>query len=480
MGASGGVLTAWKSRLFSGELVFSNQYGISVEITSNISEDCWIITNLYGPCMTEGKRDFTEWLKQIQMPDEIEWLVVGDFNLMRKPEDRNKEGGDTNEMFMFNDAISALGWNEIVLQGRKYTWSNMQPSNLLQKIDWVFSSNAWTLKFPDTTMKGLEMTPSDHCPCLVNIATQIPRPKAFRSENYWLKLPDFSQILAQTWGGPIQQQDIAKTITAKFKNLRKVLKQKQASMSGLKTKIANTKIIIQLLDILEECRDLSLPEWNFRLILRNKLLYLLDLQKIYWKQRANIRWVQLGDATTKFFHAHATIRMRGNMIRQLEKRDGTLAMTHKEKETLLWEEYKERLGTTEYTRFGIEPSAVLERSNELQFLEEPFSVIKIEDIIKALPNDKSPGPDGFSNEFMKAAWAIIKEDMCNLCQSFYNSDICLRSINTSCITLIPKVENARTVNDYRPISLLNSSLKLLTKLLANRLQLVITKLVHRN
>jgi len=39
------------------------------------------------------------------------------------------------EMFMFNDAISALGLIEIVLQGRKYTWSNMQPNPLLQKLD---------------------------------------------------------------------------------------------------------------------------------------------------------------------------------------------------------------------------------------------------------------------------------------------------------------------------------------------------------
>ena len=75
-----------------------------------------------------------EWFQQIQMPKDIDWMVVGDFNLMRKQEDKNK-GGDLAEMFMFNDAISALGLIEIVLQGRKYTWSNMQPNPLLQKLD---------------------------------------------------------------------------------------------------------------------------------------------------------------------------------------------------------------------------------------------------------------------------------------------------------------------------------------------------------
>jgi hypothetical protein len=49
------------------------------------------------------------------MPESIDWMIVGDFNLMRKQEDRNKEE-DLTEMFMFNDAISALGLTEIILQ----------------------------------------------------------------------------------------------------------------------------------------------------------------------------------------------------------------------------------------------------------------------------------------------------------------------------------------------------------------------------
>jgi hypothetical protein len=94
-------------------------------MTSLLDNESWVLTNVYGPCSVEGKRQFTDWLKQIQMPDEIDWLIVGDFNLMRRLEDKNKAGGDLTEMFMFNDALSALGLNEIVLQGGKYTWSNM-------------------------------------------------------------------------------------------------------------------------------------------------------------------------------------------------------------------------------------------------------------------------------------------------------------------------------------------------------------------
>jgi retron-type reverse transcriptase len=56
----------------------------------------------------------------------------------------------------------------------------------------------------------------------------------------------------------------------------------------------------------------------------------------------------------------------------------------------------------------------------------------------------------------------------------------MHSINGSYVTLIPKNSSPASVSDYRPISLLNTSVKVLTKLLANRLQHVITKLVHQN
>jgi len=60
-----------------------------------------------------GKRRFLEWFKHIQMPDQTEWIIVGDFNLIRKLEERNKEGGDVNEKFLFNEAINNLSLIEL-------------------------------------------------------------------------------------------------------------------------------------------------------------------------------------------------------------------------------------------------------------------------------------------------------------------------------------------------------------------------------
>ena len=59
-------------------------------------------------------------------------------------------------------------------------------------------------------------------------------------------------------------------------------------------------------------------------------------------------------------------------------------------------------------------------------------------------------------------------------------DPSLESINSSFITLIPKDNNPTSLNDFRPITLMNCVLKLLTKLMANRLQRVIIPIIHQN
>jgi hypothetical protein len=97
-----------------------------------------------------------------------------------------------------------------------------------------------------------------------------------------------------------------------------------------------------------------------------------------------------------------------------------------------------------------------------------------------LPNNKSPGPDGFNGEFLKKCWSVIAQDFYDFINAFYEGDVCLRSINSSYITLIPKKDCPIFIGDFRLISLMNSSIKLITKILAERLQQAIIPLVHAN
>lgn len=146
IGASRGILVAQRSHTFSGSLVFSNSFALLVEFTSMLNNDSWLLTTIYAPCTHTGKREFLEWFRDIDMPPEVDWIVVGDFNLLRRPEGKNREGADPNEMFLFNEAISNLSLIKLPLHARHYTWTNKQFPPLLERIDQFFTSNSWTSK----------------------------------------------------------------------------------------------------------------------------------------------------------------------------------------------------------------------------------------------------------------------------------------------------------------------------------------------
>lgn len=248
------------------------------------------------------------------MSPEIDWIVVGDFNLIRRPEDRNKEGADVNEMFLFNEAINRLDLIELPLHGSRFTWTNKQFEPLLERLDWFFTSNSWTLKYLNTLVRTLVMETSDNWPCVIEIDTKIPRARVFRFETHWLSHDEFVSMAVEGWSTNQILNDPAKRLTTKFKNLRRVLKSWNASLPRLALVIERIKMVLHFLEAIEGLRDLTLPEWNFRIIIAEKLISLLRQQRTYWKQRRKIRWVREGDAGTRFFHAHATIRHRKNKI----------------------------------------------------------------------------------------------------------------------------------------------------------------------
>jgi endonuclease/exonuclease/phosphatase family metal-dependent hydrolase len=117
------------------------------------------------------------------MVDDTDWIVMGDFNFIRNPKDRNKPGGDVTDMLLFNEAISKLGLVELPLKGRQFTWSNMQKDPLLERLDWFFTSASWTLSYTSTMVYPLSKPTSDHVPCVVALGTKIPRARIFELEN---------------------------------------------------------------------------------------------------------------------------------------------------------------------------------------------------------------------------------------------------------------------------------------------------------
>jgi hypothetical protein len=121
--------------------------------------------------------------------------------------------------------------------------------------------------YPGSYVTILCRDTSDHCPCLVAINIDIPKTQIFRFENYWMLHDEFMQIMEIAWHTPNNTLDQAKRMVSKLKNLRCVLRKWQQH-SNLAQVIDHNKAVIFFMDVIEEFRDLSLEEWNFRKIIQ--------------------------------------------------------------------------------------------------------------------------------------------------------------------------------------------------------------------
>ena len=118
---------------------------------------------------------------------------------------------------------------------------------------------------------------------------------------------------------------------------------------------------------------------------------------------------------------------------------------------------------------------------EIENINRPTTVSEIETEIKNFPTNKSPGPDGFTGEFYQTFREELTPILLKLFQNTAEGETLPNSIYEATITLIPKPDKDVTKKEnYRPISLINIDAKILNKLLANRIQQHIKRIIHHD
>ena len=90
---------------------------------------------------------------------------------------------------------------------------------------------------------------------------------------------------------------------------------------------------------------------------------------------------------------------------------------------------------------------------------------------------KSPGPDGMSPLFFQKYWHIVGHDVSEAVISVLHSGHMLHKMNYTHIVLIPKKQDPKTMANNRPISLVNMVSRILSKVLANRLEIVLPSVI---
>jgi hypothetical protein len=221
------------------------------------------------------------------------------------------------------------------------------------------------------------------------------------------------------------------------------------------------------LDIKAETQDMTRQEIYRRNQVAEELNRIRGMEEVKARQRARDMNILEGDRNTKYFHVVANQRRREVTIHSVDSPEGT-ANTTEEIIEVATQYYKNLF------RYEARPNLSLGGG------EEEFSEEEVKKVVFQSYSDGAPGPDELSFMFYHKFWTIIKGDLLDMFRDFQKGELDIYRLNFALIIVIPKEKDDRTMNKIRPISLLNCSYKIFTKVLTNRIGKVIDRLICSN
>ena len=113
-------------------------------------------------------------------------------------------------------------------------------------------------------------------------------------------------------------------------------------------------------------------------------------------------------------------------------------------------------------------------------MEELFTEEEVLAAVSGLNGDKAPGPDDFPIAFWSFSWDFVKDEVMGFFKDFFQNDQFVKSLNATFLVLVPKGSTVEDLKDLRPISLVGSLYKILSKVLANRIKSVMRLIISQS
>lgn len=320
IGRSASLMVGWSVDVTVHQVI-SSRFSIEMEVeTADTNGKLWVIFVYASNKERERIDQWNElWLKKNTWG--TRWLLGGDFNAIRTPQE--KKGGRVRTVASckgFQDFIAKMQMEEVDYQGQQWTWANnWQDEGYIEaRLDRFFGAAQWLLENGKARVQHIDKQASDHCMLLLDTCPAKGKKKSrFYFDKRWLTKPGLEEVIRDAWeheafGSPMH------IVAHKIKQCRlKIMEWNRVSKHNSAKRIEEIKSEME--DLRAEGGARNWGRWQ-------ELKYALDEaykeEEMYWSQKARSQWLVEGDRNTQFFHASVLQRRQQNRLTKLDKEDG--------------------------------------------------------------------------------------------------------------------------------------------------------------